>query len=78
MGFIALMEQGMLQSLVVQMEHMEMEPSFFIQISVLNVPLDDFAMVSGLSLTLIIVKKRLTYFDFNKCKPLFVSFKPCR
>lgn len=57
MGFIALMEQGMLQSLVVQMEHMEMEPSFFIQISVLNVPLDDFAMVSGISLTLIIVKR---------------------
>lgn len=57
MGFIALMEQGMLQSLVVQMEHMEMEPSFFIQISVLNVPLDDFAMVSGLSLTLFIVKR---------------------
>ena len=47
----------MLQSLVVQMEHMEMEPSFFIQISVLNVPLDDFAMVSGLSLTLFIVKR---------------------
>ena len=23
-------------------------------------------------------KKRLTHFDFNKCKPLFVSFKPCR
>ena len=57
MGFIALMEQGMLQSLVVQMEHMEMEPSFFIQISVLNVPLDDFATVSGLSLTLFIVKR---------------------
>lgn len=45
MGFIAPMEQGLPLSLVVQMEHMVMVPSFSVQISVSNAHLENSAMV---------------------------------
>ena len=45
MGFIVPMEQGMQLSLVVQMEHMEMEHSYSILISVSSVHLENSAMV---------------------------------
>lgn len=45
MGFIVPMEQDMPLSLVVQMEHMVMVPTFSIQISVSSAHLDDSVMV---------------------------------